>query len=296
MPKVPQPMQRSSQLVSEIFSGLCSGLCYSAQRNNSFSMKKRISALLAAIFCFGLASAYAQMGGMGGAPPRGPMGPQISASMAKLFGDNSAFSATMENQIKSPQGDTMVLPGKISFDSGKSRFEMNLSEARGRQMPPQAAAQMKAMGMDNLIAISRPDKKAAYIVYPGLQAYAESPIQDPDAGKPASDFKVESTELGKETIDSHSCVKAKTVVTDSNGDKHESTVWKATDLKDFPVKIEITERGQPMTLLFKDVKLSKPDSELFEPPVDFKKYNSVPDLMQQEIMKKMGGMGMPPRQ
>jgi len=37
-----------------------------------------------------------------------------------------------------------------------------------------------------------------------------------------------------------SCVKNKVIVTDDKGDKHESTVWNATDLKNFPVKIETT--------------------------------------------------------
>jgi len=45
---------------------------------------------------------------------------------------------------------------------------------------PEAAAQMKAMGMDKMIAISRPDKKVTYLVYPGLNAYLEMPLKDAD--------------------------------------------------------------------------------------------------------------------
>ena len=76
--------------------------------------------------------------------------------------------------------------------------------------------------------------------------------------------------------------------------KHEATVWNATDLKKFPVKIETTEQGQAVTMLFKDVKLSKPEANLFDPPSDLK-YYSMMSLMQQEMMKRMGGgMGMPP--
>ena len=41
----------------------------------------------------------------------------------------------------------------------------------------------------------------------------------------ASDkFKLEATELGKETVAGHPCVKNKVIVTDDKGDKHESTV------------------------------------------------------------------------
>jgi hypothetical protein len=48
-------------------------------------------------------------------------------------------------------------------------------------------------------------------------------------------------------------------------------------------------------MLFKNVSLAKPAASLFDPPADFKKYDSVQQMMQQEMMKRMGGgMGMPP--
>jgi outer membrane lipoprotein-sorting protein len=258
-------------------------------------MKTHLKRFLLAALCLTLISASAQMGGMGGPRPRGSQGPQISASMAKLFGEHTAFSATMEQQVKMGQ-ETTTMPGKMAFDAGKSRFEMNMSEARGTQMPPQAAEQMKAMGMDTTVMISRPDKKMAYIVYPGLEAYVETPIQDGEAAKSDAEFKVETTELAKEEIEGHNCVKNKVVVTNAKGEKHESTVWNATDLKKFPVKIETVDRGQAMTMLFKDVKLSKPDADSFDIPVSYKKYNTMREMMEQEMMKRMGGgMGMPPR-
>ena len=152
------------------------------------------------------------------------------------------------------------------------------------------AEHMKAMGMDRTVMISRPDTKTSYMVYPGLSAYAASPLQDPDATKPASSFKVETTELGKETVDGYDCVKNKVVVTDDQGKAHEFTTWNATDLNKFPVKIEMNEQGHELTMVFKNVKTSKPDAALFEPPADFKKYDSPQALMQQEMMKRMGTM------
>src|ERR1041385_6673909 len=149
-------------------------------------------------------------------------GPKFTGSMAKLFGDNSSFTANVENQIDSASAQAMTMPGKLAFDSGKSRFEMNLADAKGGQMQG-AAEHMKAMGMDRMVMISRPDKKLTYQVYPGMTAYVESPLEDPDATKPESAFKIETTELGKETLDGHPCVKNKVVVTDDEGKKHEST-------------------------------------------------------------------------
>jgi hypothetical protein len=267
------------------------------RQQNSSLMKTRTTAFLALMLCSTLATVHAQMGGMGGAQRGGGQGPQISAAMAKLFGDHSAFSASMESQVKmSTSGDPMSIPGKMAYDAGKFRFEMNLTEMKGSQLPPQAAAQMKAMGMDNMVTISRPDRKMSYIIYPGLTAYAEMPIKDPDADSSSTDFKIETTELGKETVEGQECVKNKVIVTGPKGDKHESTVWNSVSNKKFPAKIETMEQGMATTMIFKDVKLSRPDSSLFEPPSDYKKYNSIMELTQQEIMKKMGGgQGMPPR-
>ena len=259
-----------------------------------FLVKNPLRYLLPAVLGLGLVPAHAQFGprpgGMGG-PPRGP---RLGGSMAKLFGENSAFSATMEMQMKDPSSsETMTMPGQISFADGMSRFEMDLTRIKGGKMPANAGAEMKAMGMANTVMISRPDKKVAYMVYPGLQAYVETPLQEADSTASVADFKLETTELGKETVDGHPCVKNKVIVTDNQGEKHESTVWNATDVKSFPIKIEHTEEGQTVTMTFKDIKLSKPEAMVFDPPGDCTRYESMMSMMQQVMMKRMGGG--PPR-
>jgi hypothetical protein len=256
------------------------------------AMKKYCTILASAFICLGLLPAYSQPGPHGGAPG----GPQLDGSTGKLFGDNQAFSAALEMGVTDKSGQPMTMPGKISFDAGKSRFEINLADLKGGQMPPDAAAQMKSMGMDQMVTIARPDKKATCLIYPGLQSYAEMQLSNADSAPTNSDYKVETTELGKETLDGHPCVKNKIVVTEKDGNKHEYTVWNATDLKKFPVKIQTTEQGGDVTMLFKNVTLAKPAASLFDPPADFKKYDNVQQMMQQEMMKRMGGggMGMPP--
>lgn len=241
----------------------------------------------------GLAPAFAQPGPRGGAP----QGPHFGAAMNKLFGGNQSFSAVMEFQTSGRNGNNMTMPGKFCFDNGKSRFEMNMSEMQGSSMPPGATQQMKAMGMDTMISISRPDLKLTYLVYPGLNSYAAMTPQDSSASTAPDDFKVETTELGKEAVDGHDCVKNKVIVTDKEGNQHESTVWNATDLKNFPVKIVTTEQGNNGTMLFKNISMTKPAASNFEPPTGLTKYDNVQTMMQTEMMKKMGGgMGMPPQQ
>ena len=254
------------------------------------NMKKHLPILVATILCFGLSPAFSQFGPR----PGGPAGLNLSVSMAKLFGDNSAFTANLE--IRAGQGaDLTIVPGILSATDGKVRFEMDMSQMKGGHIPPSAVSQMKAMGMDKIVMIARPDKKITWLLYPGLQAYAEMPNQDPDAGKAASDFTAVTTELGRETVDGHACTKNKVVVSDKDGNKHESTVWNAPDLKNFPVQIAMAQDGNVNTMLFKNVKLEKPDSGQFDPPSSYTKYENMQALIQQEMMKHIsGGMAAPP--
>ena len=248
------------------------------------SMKKHTLAILS--FSLVVAgSVYAQMGRM--------PGPAYNSAMAKLFGDNKAFSADVEIQSATSDQSQTSMPGKMMVDAGKSRFEMNLADAKGTRMAPSTVEQMKSMGMDKTVAISRPDLKLNYLVYPGLSSYIANPLQDQDAAKPDSAFKVETTELGKETVDGHPCIKNKVVVTDDQGKSHESTVWNATDLKKFPVKIVTSDGGTTATLLFKNISTTKPDASLFDPPTDYKKYDNFQGLMMEQMKKRMGGMNMP---
>jgi hypothetical protein len=247
-------------------------------------MKNLLRALLPGMLCLNFAAS---------AQPGMPRGPQFSGAIDKLFGDNQSFSAALEVQMADAAGGTITMPGKFTFDSGKSRFEMDMTQSKGGQIPPDAAAQMKAMGMDRIVMIGRPDKKVAYMVYPGMQSYVENALSDAETTTAPGDFKVETTELGKETVDGHPCVKNKVIVTGKDGTPHESTVWNATDLKNFPVKIQTTEQGREMSMLYKDIANTKPDASAFEPPSGYTKYDSMPAMLQAVMMKQIGGGALP---
>ena len=230
-------------------------------------------------------------GGMG-SPIPGML--QFNGAIGKLFGEHKAFVTTMELEVKQGSAtDNMTLPTTLSFLDGNSRIEMDLSRAKGPQIPPGMADQIKAMGMADMTMISREDKHTAYLLYPGLQSYAEMKPEgaSPDAGK----LKVETSEIGKETIDGHPCVKHKVSVTDANGKTTDATVWNASDMKKFPVRIETAEGKDKVTMRFKDVKFDKPAAALFEPPAGLTRYDNVQTMMQEGVMKKMlGGAGAKP--
>ncbi len=250
-------------------------------------MNKYLTLLATATLCIGLAPAFAQLG-----PAPGSSG--FDSAMRKLLGDNAAFSATLETQIKPKTDDLVTMPGKIAYDSGKARMEMNLSAATGLKMPPGAATQMKSMGLDQMITISIPGKKSMLLIYPGMQSYVDNPLPE-GAAATNQDFKITTTELGKETVSGHPCVENKVVVTDAKGATNEFTVWNATDLKNFPVKIFRPGPEADVTMLLTEVTLAKPAANLFEAPAGYTRYDNMQTMMQTEMMKKMGGgMGLPP--
>lgn len=245
-------------------------------------MKKHLLCLASVLVGFACLTVRAQ--------PGGPPSPSFDSAMAKLFGENSSFSATMEFHLaQAGQGEDMTMTGKMAHVEGKARFEMDLSAMQGGHVPPQAAARMKQMGMGKMVMITRRDKDLNYMVYPDLKAYTIMPLHETNT--PVSMYKSEASKLGEETIDGHACIKSKVVVTGPDGVTHESIVWNATDLKQFPVKIQISNNGRDMVMLFREVKLDKPDDAQFEPPTDFTKYDNMMSLM----MSRMQGQGAPPQ-
>ena len=201
--------------------------------------------------------------------------------MAKLFGDHQSFSATLAFQTEGGSSSkSMTMDGAIAYLNGMTRFEMDMTKIQGANIKPQAMAQMKRMGMDKIAVVSIPEKKIMRMMYPSMNAYVESALPDAStSGASEKDYKVSVTEVGSETIDGHDCVKNKVVVTEPSGTSHESTVWNAKDMDKFPLKIEMSDNGKQMSMMFKDVKLDKPDAALFDPPADAKKYDSMMDMM-----------------
>ena len=238
------------------------------------------------LFLVALMPVQAQLPGGGGLAPSTP---QFSAAFSKLFGEHKAFSADMDMEM-TEQGskDGLFTPAKISYLEGKSRLEIDLTRAKGPQLPAGMGEQLKAMGMGEMTMISQEGKSSSYLVYPALQAYAVIPTPN---NKEADDSKIklDSTELGKDTIDGQACIKNKVVITEPDGTKSEATVWNATQLKKFPVRIETAKDNTKVQMTFRNVKLAKPDAKLFDPPANYKKHDNVQAMMQEAIMKSIQG-------
>lgn len=255
------------------------GFAYSCALDNKGTQMKRI--LLAVLLAgFGF-TASAQMG----APNTG-----INATMIKLFGDTKAFTAKAQARVlDKEQKEVSSIPMTMSLLEEKLRTEIDLTQAKMAMIPAEAAAMMKQSGMDKLITIVRPDKKVTWLCYPGAEAYAEMPFSESES----AESNVESSEVGKETIDGHPCVKMKFTSTDSKGRPQEAFVWQATDLKKFPIQLQMAQRANTVIVKFEMPKLEKPAASLFDAPAGHAKYNSAQALMQAAVMKMFSSGAAP---
>ncbi len=225
----------------------------------------------------------------------GPGGPSsgMSASFTRLFGANPAFTATTEMKVSNPAQGEVSFTMNLAVRDTKMRADIDMSQIKSASIPPAAMAQMKLMGMDHVINITRGDQKAIYIIYPGIKSYAKMTLPEADAAALDKEPKIEKTEIGKETIDGHACVKQKVVMTTGDGKSQEFTVWTATDLKDFPVQIQTGEKAGNLTMHYTNIVFAKPDAAQFEPPTDFTAYTDLQQMMMSAMQKMMGGMKPP---
>lgn len=236
-----------------------------------------------------VALAFAGQAALGQLPQ--PQLPGLDAAMSKLFGNNNAFTATASARLLDEKGaETMSMPMTYALLDGKIRSEIDMTQVKSKEMPAEAGAALKQIGIDKMVSIVRPDKQTQFVVYPGLRGYAEAPVSKGQASAGGDqDYKIETTKLGNETIDGHPCVKNKVTISGKGTDKQEAIVWNATDLKDFPIKIQTQQTGGGLLVMtYANIKLERPDAKLFEPPAGFEKHDSVEKLLQSAMMKMLG--------
>ena len=219
--------------------------------------------------------------------------PGMDLTLMKLFGAHKAFSAKADMTVTSKSRmDDIAMTSDIAMLDGKMRTEVDMGGMKNKSMPPEALAQVKRMGTDRAVSIMMPAQRKNLMIFPNLKIYTSIPLPEPAAGSLTNAAAIEKTELGKETIDGHPCVKNKVIIAAENGKPREFTVWNATDLKDFPVQSETTEQSSTIRFKYRDIQFAKPDAKLFEPPAGFKSYPDMQTMMM-SVMQKFIEENMP---
>ncbi len=240
----------------------------------------RISLCLLGLATLSATSLQAQIPG-GGNPG------EVNAAIMRLFGDQKAFQATADLKVSDKNQRALVnTPVEVAVLDGKARFAFDLTKVSGASLPPESISMIKAAGMAQVVSVARPDLKQVLILYPEQKSMLRMPMEEKDAKAAQDDTKLAKTVLGKETIDGHPCVKNKVALTDAQGGSTEATIWNATDMKDFPIQIEATDKGMTTLLKFAKVSFTKPSSALFEVPTGYREYKNM-----MEAVQAMMGLG-----
>ena len=173
-----------------------------------------------------------------------------------------------------------------------SRVEMVLTSKMVGN--PQQYMQLKMMGMDKQIIISKKDNKYqySYMIYPKNEAYVEMKrsISDKEKGRGASTFDMDTEEqlkanvvkVGSGKIEGISAVKYELKNKDG-ADKNMKTYFYVANKMVVGVEM-IGEKGTTK-MVFKNIKVGVPNSK-FNLPRGYTKYDNM-QQMAQDIMQNM---------
>ena len=211
---------------------------------------------------------------------------------------------------------SILLTGLSVFAAPPDNFTATMVSS-GMEMPMAkigTKSRVENPGMKGLVTINLADAKKTIMMNRVGKTYYEQPIQNqertPDVHDP--DMVFDKKKVGTDTIDGHPCIKYDAVFYRKSKpeEKHKATIWEAQDLKDFTIQTEFTVPANPnhqgsggkMIMKFKDIRLGAATASMFEVPGDYKKVNSVQEVMGvggmgnvNEMMKKMQKGQRPPK-
>jgi hypothetical protein len=155
------------------------------------------------------------------------------------------FSADTITTFKGGEKTT----GKIYYKPDRFRMEMKVHE--------------------DMIVITRIDKKVMWNIMPEEKIYMEMPFDMKNKPRVEENFEgeIERKEVGRETIDGHPTIKY-LITYQSDNKKEQVYQWWATDIK-FPVKTSAVDGSWIQE--FKNVKMGSQPSSLFEVPSGYQK-------------------------
>jgi len=188
----------------------------------------------------------------------------------KLFAAYPAWTAKVEVQVlDAAQNETVRMPVDWAVLNGKVRLDLDMEQMKSPTVPASTIAGWKQAGMSRVVSVFRPDKKATYVLYPGVQTYMNLPLAQAEAEALEKGLKVEKSALGKETVNGRACAKDKVVVKGDKGPLLQATVWSAADLKDFPIQVEMKEKQSAVRMRFTQVRFVKTEAGQFDVPAKY---------------------------
>ena len=219
--------------------------------------------------------------------PAGPLGqaPFLAAAMSELFSDSRPFSAVAVVQLPGDQPNQGIPLGFATLD-GKMRWYLNLDQARTSRLDADITEWLREAKLSQIVLILRPQTNAL-VVLPGLKQWFEFAPPKPEGIEEKAREKagfLQKTEVGRETVEGHPCVKFRLDLPKERGPGEVAYVWQATDLKNLPIQFRATINGETYGLLFRQIKDAPPEARYFEAPADYAKISGPAVLLQNALL------------
>jgi hypothetical protein len=207
--------------------------------------------------------------------------PTVSTVLVKALDKSPAFSARLEVNVSGPADPVpSAATGVLESQSGSLRWEVKLADIKSAQLSQNARAIVRQINGDQFLLLTRSDLHANYLVLPGAQAYLEQAL-------PTLKSVGSKTPLGSEKIDGRPCTKELQKLAQQNGTAVEVVVWRAKELKNVPVQVQVTDLGETIRLTFHDLHFRPLAPDQFRVADGLAKYGSMEDLVQAVVLEKM---------
>ncbi|MBF0345045.1 MAG: hypothetical protein HQL06_12550 [Nitrospirae bacterium] len=157
-----------------------------------------------------------------------------------------------------------------------------------------------------IVFINLNDQKKTVTLSNDTKSYLEQPFRQENPSPGDKNVKVEKVKVGNETVNEHPCTKYNIVfyLKDKPKTKYEGVSWEADDLGGLIIKYEVKttgtkRRGNPSSVKMEltNIKIGAADRSMFEVPKNYKRVNSMQDLMSidiDDIRKPDDGRGTQP--
>lgn len=212
--------------------------------------------------------------------PGGGMG--YNAVVGRLFNDIPAFSANVDTVLTNTADKSRLsVPMRMMKREERLRIEVDFGKLTGDGVDLQGLASMRTIGMSRLDSVVSPSERVMYVLFPDLKFSSQVPLTEGDL--PNAGFRVSKKALGRETIQGQACVRQRVTLTDAKGGKTEATVWEASALNGFPVRIFFQADGSAVVMTFTEVGLGAPPPDQFRVPAEYKTFESMTLLMREAL-------------
>jgi hypothetical protein len=217
--------------------------------------------------------------GRGGFPPGPP--PFLAGPMGAALPKNSdGFTAHMTMQIRLPEGRTDLIEGELMGKGSKLLFIPEPAGRRGKEM--------RAAKISFTWDVS---DGHGHVLSEGLQASA--PI--------SANAKYTITASGPvndrppaDKVEGHHCEVQNVTVSSDDGSTTALRVWRASDLKGFPIQIAIQPDLERPALKLSKIRPASPGAELFAAPDGFTKYRTMQAMMSELMLRQASMKQRPP--